>query len=301
MHYLNKYTLATAILMICISCSSSHKTFTDLNKVAWIHGTDDCKYNKEPAIQVVRYNYNTWILRQNKCINYEAPFLFLFLGSKKALLMDTGATEDENLFPLYKTVRSLIDEREKANKNKMELVVAHTHAHGDHTAGDIQFKGKPNTIVVGLTADSVQSFFKINQWPAGSANIDLGKRIIEILPIPGHDKASIAVYDRESHLLLSGDSFYPGRLYIRDWAAYKTGIQQLTDFSQTHKISYILGNHIEMSTTPGKDYPTGTAFQPKEHRLPLTVEELILLNESLKRLGDVPAHEIHDAFIIVPK
>ena len=297
----NKYFLFPIVIASFMSCQVFHKSSTNLNKIAWIHGTKNCKENTDPPIQIVKFNFNTFILRQNKCINYEAPFLFLFLGYKKALLMDTGATEDENQFPLYQTVRTLVSQWEKRINSEVELIVAHTHAHNDHTAGDIQFKNKANTIVVGLKEDDVKSFFKIKNWPLENSRIDLGKRVIEIIPIPGHQTASIAVYDNETKVLLSGDSFYPGRLYIKDWQAFKLSTQRLTDFTNNHKISNILGNHIEMTKNPGIDYPTGTTYQPDEHILPLKVKDLHILNNALERLGENPKYEIHDNFIIYPK
>ncbi len=216
-------------------------------------------------------------------------------------MFDTGATEDENQFPLYETVRKLIDQWEKNVNTQVELVVAHTHNHGDHKAADIQFKNKPNTTVVGVHVDDVKTYFKLDNWPLQNSKVDLGNRLIEIIPIPGHEKASIAVYDHETKILLSGDSFYPGRLYINDWPSYKSSIQRLVDFTNSHKISYILGNHIEMTKTAGKDYPVGTTFQPEEQILPLRIRDLLLLNKALKRLGDSATHEIHDNFIIYPK
>lgn len=297
---MKKTFLAFAFLPF-ISCKIFQKTSTNLTKIAWISGSNNCKENTDPPIQVVQYNYNTYILRQNKCINYEAPFLYLFLGDKKALLMDTGATEDENQFPLYETVKKLLNEWEKTTNTRVELIVAHTHNHNDHTAGDIQFKQKPNTTVVGLEVDDVKSYFKIENWPLQNSKIDLGKRVIEVIPIPGHQKASIAVYDYETKILLSGDSFYPGRLYIRDWQPFKLSIQRLVDFTNSHKIAYLLGNHIEMTKKPGIDYPVGTIFQPEEHILPLKIKDLQLLNKALIRLGDNAAYEIHDNFIIYPK
>ena len=288
------------ILLPLLSCKVFRKTTTDLNKASWIHGTADCSKNTDPPIQIVRYNYDTWILRENKCVNYEAPFMFLFLGHKKALLMDAGATFSESKFPLRKTVDSLVNQWEKAINMPVELVVAHTHSHGDHTAGDIQFKDNPNTTVVGLKVEDVQSFFKIENWPQETSKFDLGDRMMEIIPIPGHHKTSIAVYDNETKILLSGDSFYPGRLYVNDWQAFKASTQRLVDFTSQHKISYLLGNHIEMTNTPGKDYPIGTTFQPDEHILPLTVKDLLLLNEALISLGDKPTRKILDDFIIYP-
>jgi len=296
----DKYFLL-GFCLLSFSCKPLHKSATDLTKVKWIHGSENCDANTDAAIQVVQYNHNTWILRQNKCVNYEAPFLFLFLGNKKALLMDTGATEDEIKFPVYNTVRNIIDHWERKSNSNTELIVAHTHAHGDHTAGDAQFKNKAKTTIVGLNVDEVKSFFNIEKWPDATAMLDLGNRQVEVIPIPGHDKVSIALYDHETKILLSGDSFYPGRLYVRDWASYRSSIQRLTDFAQKNKISWILGNHIEMTGKPGKDYPAGTTFQPEEHRLPFTSKDLSLLNESLKKAGEKPSYEIHDDFIIVPK
>ncbi len=289
------------IVLTFFSCKVFQKASTNLNKTEWISGSNNCGENPDPPIQTVRYNYNTWILRQNKCINYEAPFLYLFLGYKKALLMDTGATEDENQFPLYKTVRRLINEWGKNKHTQVEIIVAHTHNHNDHVAGDMQFKNKPNTTVVGLEVDDVSSYFKIENWPLQNSRIDLGNRIIEIIPIPGHQKASIALYDNETKMLLSGDSFYPGRLYIKDWPSYKLSIQRLVDFTNSHKISYILGNHIEMTKTPGKDYPVGTTFQPDEQKLPLLIKDLVLLNNALRQMGTIPAYQVYNNFIIYPK
>lgn len=276
------------------------RSTANLNKVNWIKGSENCAKNTDPSIQIEQFNYNTYLFRQNKCVNYEAPFMFLFLGDRKALLMDTGATEEESKFPLEKTVSQIIKEWEKATKNKIELIVAHTHNHDDHTTGDVQFKNKPNTTLVGLDADKVTAFFKLDNWPLQNGQLDLGNRVVDIIPIPGHEKASIAVYDRQTKILLSGDSFYPGRLYIRDWEAFKLSIQRLVNFTDLHKISYILGNHIEMSTTPGKDYPTGTTFQPNEHILPLNVDQLKLLNNALKNTGALPVRKILDDVIIYP-
>jgi len=288
------------IAMLFIFFSFLSCKVTNLNNTKWIHGAADCNVNADPPIQVVQYNHNTWILRESKCVSFEAPFMFLFFGNKKAMLMDAGATFSATKFPLRRTVDSLVAQWEKANNTQVELVVAHTHSHGDHIAGDIQFKDDPNTTVVGIKVEDVQSFFKLENWPLQSNKIDLGDRVLEIIPIPGHHKTSIAVYDYETKILLTGDSFYPGRLYVNDWQAFKLSTQRLVDFTSAHKISYILGNHIEMTNTQGKDYPVGTTFQPDEHILPLKVKDLLSLNEALIKLGDEPTREVHDVFIIYP-
>jgi hydroxyacylglutathione hydrolase len=271
----------------------------DLTAQNWIHGSENCKENIDPPIQVVKYNSNTWVLRQNKCTNYEAPFMFLFIGEDKALLMDTGATEEEDIFPLYKTVNKIINDWSEKN-GKVELIVAHTHKHGDHFAADGQFEGKPNTTVVGLEVDDLKNFYDISNWPEEIVDFDLGNRLMKIIPIPGHQASSIALYDKSTKILLTGDTFYPGRLYVKDWNAFKMSIERLMKFTENNEISIILGNHIEMTQTLGVDYPMGTIYQPKEHRLPLGIRQLEELSIALTKLGNEPTREIYDSFIIYP-
>ncbi|MDQ6812836.1 MAG: MBL fold metallo-hydrolase [Bacteroidota bacterium] len=294
--------ISLSAILFCgfISCTAS-RISTDLYQQQWVHGTENCKEDTSPPIQVVRINNNTWMLRENKCVHYEAPFMFLFLGDKKALLMDTGATEDEGRFPLAYTVMKILTEWRKRVDYQVELVVAHTHSHGDHVTGDVQFKNRPNVSIVGLKVDDIKSFFTIADWPVAEGFFNLGNRSLEIIPIPGHHKTSIAVYDAETRILLSGDTFYPGRLYVDDWQSFKSSIQRLVDFTRKHKTIYILGNHIEMTDSPGVDYPVGTTYQPHEHALPLKVKDLKRLNAVLTRLGDTPKREVLKDFIIYPK
>ena len=267
----------------------------------WIHGSASCYTNTDPAIQVHPYNENLTILRQSKCINYEAPFIYLFFGETRAIMFDTGATKSAIRFPIQKTIEKLLVEHygvaERAN---IQLVVAHTHGHGDHVAGDSQFEDKANTTVVGITASAVSKFFGLTSWPEGSAEFDLGGRILQIVPIPGHEDSHIAVYDQQTGILISGDTLYPGRLYIRDWAAYRESVARLTAFLADKEVTHVLGAHIEMSTTPGVDYPVGTTYQPSEHDLPLTKDTLDLLNTRLLDLGAFPQEDVQDDFIIYP-
>lgn len=294
-----KITILISAIIIIWSCKPSIEETVDLNVQNWIHGSENCEDNIDLPIQLVKYNSNTWILRQNKCTNYEAPFMFLFLGEDKALLMDTGATKDDDTFPLYKTVKQIISNWSEKN-GEVELIVAHTHKHGDHYAADGQFDGKPNTTVIGLEVKDLKNFYNISNWPEEIVDFELGNRLMKIIPIPGHQASSIAVYDTSTKILLTGDTFYPGRLYVKDWNAFKKSIERLVKFTDNNEISTILGNHIEMTQTPGVDYPIETIYQPKEHQLPLSVLTLKELSSALTKLGDKPTKEVHDSFIIYP-
>jgi glyoxylase-like metal-dependent hydrolase (beta-lactamase superfamily II) len=165
--------------------------------VTWIHGTRSKRAAPEPRIQVHRYDEHTVIMRQSKSVNYEAPFIYLLFGNDRALLLDTGATEDPHLFPLRATVDQVIAAwLDKHPRDGYELFVAHTHGHNDHVAGDPQFSDRPSTTVVPLDVDSVRSFFGFgDSWPAQTVTFDLGGRVLEILGSPGHHNAAITVYD----------------------------------------------------------------------------------------------------------
>ena len=274
-------------------------------KTKWIHGSEPCSTNRDAPFEIRQYNDSTFVLRENKCINYEAPFIYLLFGEDQAFLLDSGAAPRADsgvAFPIRETVQKIVvDWLNKRGKVGITLVVAHSHAHGDHRGGDSQFEHQPNTRVVGTRPTDVQEFFGIKEWPTQQVPFDLGGRVLDIIPIPGHDAASIAVYDRQTRLLLTGDTVYPGRLYIQDWPAFKASIERLAIFVRTHEVSHVLGAHIEMSDTPGKDYPVRTTYQPEEHPLPLSPAHILELFSATSKMGDTPFRETHDSFILYPR
>src|SRR5262245_27868985 len=127
---------------------------------SWLLGGPKCV--EIPEFQVHEYNEDFYILRQSGCSNYEKPFLYLLFGKDKALLLDTGAGKNE----VSRYVRGVMESWLRRNKREsIPLVVAHTHAHRDHTSGDQQLEGKPGTTVVKPDVKAVQEFFGIASWP----------------------------------------------------------------------------------------------------------------------------------------
>src|SRR6478609_10479896 len=115
--------------------------------VQWIHGSPSSKHNTDPDLQTYWYDENTVILRQNKAIDYEAPFLFLLFGDERAVLLDTGATASPDFFPLRRVVDELIEAWLSRNPhNGYQLLVLHTHGHDDHVAGDGQLADRAETV-----------------------------------------------------------------------------------------------------------------------------------------------------------
>ena len=125
--------------------------------VRWNHGA-----RGEQPIQVHAYDPHTYVLRQSKATSCEAPFLFLLFGNERAILLDTGATADPAVFPLRARVDAVLAEWLAANpRESYELVVAHTHGHGDHVAGDGQFDGRPLTVLVAREAEAVRRVLRV--------------------------------------------------------------------------------------------------------------------------------------------
>jgi len=266
---------------------------TDLTRFQWIHGAQDCEIARAETgyvqCQEMRYQSNTIIFRQNKCSNYEAPFVYLFIGNERSLLIDTGATEEGGA-SLLAAVREITD---------LPLIVAHSHGHGDHTKGDGAFIDQEDTSVVGMGAEAVQSFFGFQNWPEEQAELDLGGRTISLLPIPGHKDDDLAFYDPVSQFAVTGDTLYPGRLYVRNWSTYRTSIARLNAWIQEKPVSHVLGTHIEMTAEANVDYPIGTTYQPDEHPLPLAPSDILKLHETLMSL-EAPERTYLGSFIIWP-
>jgi hydroxyacylglutathione hydrolase len=267
--------------------------------VRWNHGARPARRDTDQPIQVHAYDEHTFVLRQNMAVHYEAPFLYLLFGNKRALLLDTGATADSGLFPLRGTVDALVAKwLAEHPRTGYELIVVHSHAHSDHVAGDSQFDGRPDTTVVLANLDSVQSFFGFSAWPDETVEFDLGGRVLEITGIPGHHDASIAAYDRWSGFLLTGDTVYPGRLYVNDFPAFIASLDRLVRIAGSRPVTHVMGCHIEMSRRPGRDYPIWGTYQPDEPPLQMTVAQLGKVREAAIAITERPGVHVFDNFVI---
>jgi hydroxyacylglutathione hydrolase len=258
-----------------------------LGHVKWIHGSPDCSKGIDPPIQVFQRDKSTWVLRQNKCLSFEAPFMYLLLGDDRALLLDTGATDNPESFPLLTTVRSLIGER--------SLLILHSHSHGDHRRGDTQFSGQTGVELVAPNAASLRAFLDKADGTGSDRSIELGGREVIVIETPGHQEESITLYDSQTRWLLTGDTVYPGLIYVKDWQAYRESISRLASFAQSHELAAVLGAHIEMTDKAGEYYPIGTVYQPHEAPLPLSPEVLQTLDKALAKANGketVPLDEL---------
>jgi glyoxylase-like metal-dependent hydrolase (beta-lactamase superfamily II) len=261
----------------------------------WATGGPNCP---EPELATQRYDRDTYILRQSLCTSFEAPFLHLWLGDGMAMLEDTG---DGGVDVVGAVDAAIAQWMTETGNPEPQLIVLNSHGHGDHTAGNGDFMARPNTTVVGATVSDIQSYFAIESYPEDRAELDLGGgRVVDVLAIPGHQSAHIALYDRSRGLLLTGDTLYPGRLYIDDFDAYRASIQRLLDFTASREICQVLGTHIELSTQPGDEFPVGSQSHPGERALELERSDLVELGAAVEAMADNPHRETHESFVIVP-
>jgi len=259
--------------------SASAQVASGSMDVRWSEGAEDCKTAPPPElIQVHQYNAQTFILRESLCATFEAPFIYLLLGSARALLIDTGAVEDPKKMPLAETVMDLLP---NVGTSKMPLLVLHTHRHLDHRAGDPQFTNLPGVEVVPALLEDVRKYFGFEGWPEGLAQVELGDRTIDVMPAPGHNPAHVAFYDRNTGLFFSGDFLLPGRILVDDIDAYLASATRVADFCRNRPITHVLGAHIEMNREEDL-FPWMSTYHPSERALPLTKEDLLSLPETLR-------------------
>src|SRR5437868_13261679 len=120
---LAKALLLLAIVVYCAESAWSEPVPESL-PAQWNIGAENCAASSQAPLQLHAYEPQTFILRQNPCANPEANFLYLLIGSQKALLIDTGAVADPNKMPLAETVLSLQLVKDSV---RLPLLVVHTH------------------------------------------------------------------------------------------------------------------------------------------------------------------------------
>jgi glyoxylase-like metal-dependent hydrolase (beta-lactamase superfamily II) len=261
----------------------------------WIDGTTAA----EPETQVQAIDADSFVIRQSVKTNFEAPFLYLLFGTDRALLLDTGSG-GLKIRPVID--RLVADWQAKHGNRPIRLTVAHSHSHGDHHAGDAEFAHRPDTDVIGLAPAAVAKAFGVVDWPRGLGRIDLGGRVLNVIPTPGHEPSHIMIHDARTRLLLSGDMLYPGRLYVPldKFDVFRASAGRLAAFARAHPIRALLGAHIEMTTTPGKDYPIEAPAHPLEHGLALAPSVIGELDVAASAAASPPVTDRHADFIIYP-
>lgn len=275
---LHRLLLALAIGILVPSLTCQAQIVPGSMNIHWDEGAPNCAAGFHAPLQVHSYNSQTFILRESLCSTYEAPFLYLLIGSNRSVLIDTGDIADPARMPLATTVMKLIADHPSAGRR---LLVVHTHRHLDHRSGDAQFAHLANVQVVGFDLASIQQFYGFKDWPNGFAQIDLGDRIVDVIPTPGHNETELCFYDRETGLLFSGDFLMPARLLIENTADDRASAQRLLRFLGERPVTFVLGGHIEEDTA-GRLFAWQSQYHPSEQVVQMTMADLLALPSALE-------------------
>ena len=236
----------------------------------WYHGAICPALDRSERIQVQRYNEDTYVMRMNMDLHHEAPFMYLLMGNDRAILIDTGAMSDPKLYPLRATVDALIaqwcDLRGKAD---LPLIVAFTSAEDlVQNQGYEQFKDRPNTTLVPKALPELKKFYGVDAaWPGGLGKLDLGGRVLTVIPTPGAHIDGITFYDPYNNFLYTGDFLFPGRIMISNEKDYAASIKRLKGVADRFPVKWVMGGQIEMTNLPGVDYSRMTYYRPAERVL----------------------------------
>ena len=191
----------------------------------------------------------------------EEVISYLMVGTKQALLFDTGMG--------IGNVKAIV-----ARLTSRPIVVLNSHTHDDHVGGNWQFpfiygmdtaftrtnaKGSRQDAQSEIAKDQIcgalaKNFdpakystkpWKISLFVRDGFKVNLGGRTVEIIATPGHTPDSISIIDRGNGLLFTGDTFYPGEIWLyrpeTDFPAYLASTKKLAGLAP--EIKLVLGAH----------------------------------------------------------
>lgn len=299
-----KYIYKVSILMLLCNSTQAQISFeSDVPasgnlRFSWIHGSLSAKANQDARIQVHRYNEHTYILRQNPAVHWEAPFMYLVIGNEKAVLLDAGATEEKEYFPLRQVIDRLLERWAYAQGvSQPELIVLPLGSEQSQIAALGQFTNRASAVIIPPNEESRKQLFGEN-WNQGG-KLNLGGRVLDVIPTPGLDSNAISLYDPWSDLLFTGNTFYPGRLVILDFKAYKLSLKNLLTWIESRPVKMIFGGRIEMTNRPGLDYRLRSNYRPNERALQLYPEHLASASQMVNLINGAEGIRILNDFIIM--
>jgi glyoxylase-like metal-dependent hydrolase (beta-lactamase superfamily II) len=182
---------------------------------------------------------------------FEEVISYLVVGTQKAVLFDTGMG--------ISNIKTVVE-----GLSKLPVSIVNSHTHNDHVGDNWRFRdvyGMPTdftrrnargsttdaqaelapgqvcgTLPIGFDPKSYRTrTFHISHWLYDGDRLNLGDRTLEIIATPGHTPDSIALLDERNGLLFTGDTFYPGPIYLyrpeTDLDSYVASIKRLAELA----------------------------------------------------------------------
>jgi glyoxylase-like metal-dependent hydrolase (beta-lactamase superfamily II) len=192
---------------------------------------------------------------------WEETIGYLIVGEKQAIQFDTGM----GISDIKKVTAEL---------TRLPVIVLNSHSHQDHVGGNwefdtvygmdtdytrthaegsreaAQFEISPDHICGELPKGFDRATYRTRPWKITAFlhdgdRFDLGGRTLEVIATPGHTPDSISLLDRANGLLFTGDTYYPGPIFLfapgTDLDAYAASIRRLATLAPQLKL--VLGAH----------------------------------------------------------
>jgi glyoxylase-like metal-dependent hydrolase (beta-lactamase superfamily II) len=233
-------------LAICLTSSPAAQ------QAEWCKNLPRPAYSKLERVSTADPWFEMYKIRPGVFAIYEPHQLeevisYLILGNDKALLFDTGMG--------ISNIQGVV-----AGLTKLPVSVVNSHTHNDHVGDNWRFNDvygmdtdftranargsrqdaqdelAPNEICGALPAGFdakayATKAFHITHWLHDGDKIELGGRTLKVIGTPGHTPDAIALLDEKNGLLFTGDTFYPGPIYLfrpeTDMDAYVASVQKL--------------------------------------------------------------------------
>lgn len=260
----------------------------------------------EPWFEVYKVAANTIAIYEPH--QSEETIAYLIMGAKQAVLFDTGMGIG-NIHALVTRLTS------------RPIVVLNSHTHNDHIGGNWQFpyvfgmdtaftrantKGEragaqaeigPGQVCGDLPKSFDPTSYATKSWHVSipvhdGFKVNLGGRTLEIIATPGHTPDSICLLDRDNGLLFTGDTYYPGTIWLyrpeTDLDAYVASLKKIATLAPDLKL--VLGAHNIPVAQP--------SVLPK---LVVAIEAVRAGQGEVKSAGDEKAVHTFDGFSFLLK
>ena len=173
--------------------------------------------DRTQPLEVIKEKDNAFIIMDNgvRC--------FLYIGSQRALVVDTG-------FGQAGSLKSVVESR-----TEKTVMLVNSHGDQDHIGNNAEFD-------VAYMHPSEMAYYSKGAEPNAKTAplwegdvIDIGGICFEVVLIPGHTPGSIALLDRENRFILTGDSVSLGPVFMigegSDIYAYIASMEKLLNMS----------------------------------------------------------------------
>jgi glyoxylase-like metal-dependent hydrolase (beta-lactamase superfamily II) len=229
--------------------------FMPVQKPEWCRKLPRPAYKKLERVKVSDPWFEVYRIRPGVFAIYEPQqseevISYLIIGRRRALLFDTGMGISD--------IRAVAE-----GLTSLPIIILNSHTHNDHIGDNWRFsesqiygmdtaftrmnaRGSKQDAQAEIAASELCAplpagfdakaystrAFRIGHWLHDGDKIDLGERVVEVIATPGHTPDSIALLDRQNGLLFTGDTYYPGPIFLyrpeTDLNAYVRSMERLS-------------------------------------------------------------------------